>query len=230
MDDDISPHSSRGIYDAECSWPSSTSANDSIAELSHLFDQQSLRSQAASPHLEAPALQLQDHCSSFQTALTSRPHNYPYHVRQQRQANTRRQCNLSHLARISALVQEVLQEKTPSYITPHPSSLDDTASLSPSQQGDLSFPNLPISSTSSRSSSSPPSIASISSSEDSEWGPSECPKRRYIYKVEKDPSPTMAADVLKRQAVVMKKIRMRKRTGAERWRNGVGDKMILERT
>ncbi|KAL8768054.1 MAG: hypothetical protein Q9209_005597 [Squamulea sp. 1 TL-2023] len=203
MDDDISPTSSRTTTPSpeDMSIPQSPPAMDSLTELSYRLKQHTLgEREHQSTHLEplllSPAsLDVEPPTSS---ARTRRRRSSSLLIWQQRQALTRRQCTLSHLSHISALVEELSQNvNKPDYDATHPSSTYRS----------------PVSPTSNPSSfASFNSTPSSSGSEDCGSGTSCAPSKIMASKVGKEwrRGASCREATERKKKLVMKKIRMRR--------------------
>ncbi|MCJ1483557.1 hypothetical protein MMC06_003725 [Schaereria dolodes] len=217
MDDASSPHSSRGaspVFDDDISH---SPTFDSIDELSQRFDQYNLRPRASS-YFDLPPSHLQDHHHTHAKAYAIPSRTNFHHVRQQREINVQRQCNLSHRSRISALVNELQQDSSSTFTVHHPSSIDSlarSAALSkrepPSFPGLSSVPSVSNSFVSNSSVSSSSSIVSISSSDECESDPLAHLKLHHITSAGHDLRHSASTEALRRQGRVLKKARLRKR-------------------
>ncbi|KAL8786344.1 MAG: hypothetical protein Q9213_002841 [Squamulea squamosa] len=202
-DDDISPTSSRTTTPSpeDMSITQSSPAIDSVTELSHRLNQHTLGEQE---HQSTPfePLLLSSTSSDIEPPISSlrtrRCRSSSLLIWQQRQAMTRRQCTLSHLSHISALVEELSHNvNNPDYDAPHPSSTyRSPVSPTSNPSSFASFDSTP-SSSGSEDCGSEASCASsriIASKVGKEW-------RRGVLREEA---------MERKKKLVMKKIRMRK--------------------
>jgi len=137
MDDSVSPSSSREstpCYDNGYNFSGGRySMSNSIAELSRDFDQHTLTPRTRRPSKSRdgstpPARERNQHLQS--------PNSFFNRVCRRRQSINRLQCSSTHLSRISALVENMVQTGQPLYDSTHPNAmLDDSTSpsLSPGE-------------------------------------------------------------------------------------------------
>lgn len=204
MDDNVSPNSSRestpcyenGYSGSGRRYPA---ASNSIAELSRHFDQHSLTARRPSIAREGTTPRARDHNQPHQAA-----NSFSNRVCRQWQSVNRLQCSSTHLSRISALVEDMVQTSQPLYDPPHPNSrLDDSTSpsLSPDEQqssGSSYFGFAPL------SSSSASAIGGYGSVQHSQ-------QPSHSYKIDKELRHSASRDGIGgNQRMVQKKIRMRK--------------------
>ncbi|MCJ1374025.1 hypothetical protein MMC20_005255 [Loxospora ochrophaea] len=177
----------------------------SVADLSHQFHHHSLQ-----PHSR---LRRRPSHENLHHTHPANPHTYSNFVRQQRQtrpaASTRHHSTTSNLARVSALVEELLHEGSVDDQTFSPSVL-----CVPTPNGDTGLvPSLPDPSSLSLSapSSSSTSTSGISSSDDSEPDALEQLRSQRMYKLDRELRLSSSGEGLHRQGFVMKKVRFRKK-------------------
>ena len=133
----IGSDSSRGtIAPSKNDYSESVPATFSIAELSDRFNQHTLGSYP-SAHLEVPPPRKAACRLTGLIKQTSPPHKY--HIWQQRHSTARRRSNPAFSSRLSAIVDDVLQEDHSGYITPHHSPLNDYSS-NPTSSDDTELP------------------------------------------------------------------------------------------
>jgi len=207
MDDGISPNSSReptpcheNVFYGHAGRYAATS--NSIAQLSHHFDQHTLTPRRPNVTREAPSQRARDNPQPLQSAS-----GFSNRACRQRQSLNRLQCSSTHLSRISALVEDMVQTGLPTYNPTHPNTMlnDSTSpSLSPDEQQPPAtsyFGFTPL---------TPPSSASPSAMRG--YGPAQHSIRNpHSYKIEKELRHSASRDRMGGgQRMVQKKIRMRK--------------------
>ena len=137
MDDGVSPSSSRDSTPCFVNGYNGSgrrySISDSIAELSREFDQHTLtpRSRRPSVSRDGSTPRAREHYQHLQA-----PSSFSNRACGRRQSINRLQCSSTHLSRISALVENVVQTGQPLYDSTHPNAmLDDSTSpsLSPDE-------------------------------------------------------------------------------------------------
>ena len=202
MEHAISPNSSRdttpnGEDDNSNPATQCSATYNSITDLSQHFDRHSLTSRRPSVVRETLPLRARDHVQSLQSAS-----NFSNRVCRQRRSLNRLQCSPTHLSRISALVEEVVQTGHPIYDSTYPnhSTLDD--STSPSLSPDEQRP----------SQSSYFGFTPLSPSSTSTFGARTTHSTRQVpsCKVDKELRHCTSRESIGGQRMVQKKIRMRR--------------------
>ena len=205
MDNTISPSSSRessprcqSTYNASRRVAATAT---SIAEMSHHFDQHSLTPRQLIVDQDESTPKAYQHASLRPSSQSS-----SIRVCRQRQSMNRLQCTSTHLSRISALVEDIVQSTQPVYDPTHPNStLEDSTSpsLSPDEQPssvDSYFGFTPISS-------------SILVTDPRHGSAQHSLRHSHSYKVDKDLRHSASRDGISGgKKLVQKKIRMRRST------------------
>ena len=210
MDNASSSDSSREStprYENDLNGPAETypAASNTIADLSHHFDQHTLTPRRPNIARETPTLRARDP-QNHQS-----PSSFSNRVCRQRQSFSRLNRSSTHLSRISALVEDMVHTGLPAYDPSHPTSLLNDSSTSPSLSPDEQpssnasyFGFTPLSPI--------PSFSSASTSTTSSVGaPNHHALRHsHSYKIDKDIRHGSSRDGSGGQRMVQKKIRMRK--------------------
>ena len=202
-DGDISPIPSRdatpnGEDETNHSATRYPATYNSITDLSQHFDRHTLAPRRPTTIRETLTTRARDHAQNLQSAS-----NFSNRVCRQRRSLNRLQCSPTHLSRISALVENVVQTGHPIYDSTHPNSsiLDD--STSPSLSPDERQPS---------QESSYFGFTPLSPTSTSAFGTGNMPSLRHVpsYKIDKELRHCTSRETIGGQRMVQKKVRMRR--------------------